>query len=261
MHTWKPDAYAEAPIPAAALLAAGVINCALYAIIRFQVLATKCLGAAFPSKLLLGFGLASILMATPFILVQRNYRRLLAYSSIEHAGIMATALGFGGRLGFFGALLHMLFHATIKPLVFFSAGNVQQHFGTAHLRKVRGAIHAQPATAILFLVAVFAITGTPPFSLFQSEFTILSAGMAGNHAWLVAAFVASVVAIFAGFLAHIVRMTLGEPPPNTPRARLDGWKLAAMITVLAPATAFGIWLPRPLFDLVQSAARVIGGTP
>ena len=261
MHTWKPDAYAEAPIPAAALLAAGVINCALFAIIRFQVLATKCLGFSFPSKLLLLFGLASVVIATPFIVVQRNYRRLLAYSSIEHAGIMATALGFGGKLGVLGALLHMVFHATIKPLVFFCAGNVQQHFGTPHLRKLRGAIRVMPATAILFLIAVFAITGTPPFSLFQSEFTVLTAGMVSDHAGLVGLFVACVVAIFAGFLAQIVRITLGEPPADTARATLDRWKLAAMILVLAPTTVFGLWLPRPVFDLIQSAARVIGGNP
>ena len=262
MHTWKPDAYSEAPVPAAALLAAGVINCAVYALIRFQVLATKCLGFAFPSKLLLLFGLASILVAAPFILVQRNYRRLLAYSSIEHAGIMVTALGFGGKLGVLGALLHMLFHAVTKPLVFFCAGNLQQQFGTPHLRKVSGAIHVLPATGILFLVAVLAMTGTPPFSLFQSEFTILSAGVAaGDRGWLVAVFVISVVTIFAGFLTHIVRMCLGAAPQDVPHAIVCPWKSAAMVIVLAPILMLGVWLPRPLFELVQAAARITGGTP
>src|SRR5213076_2832880 len=111
MHTWKPDAYSEAPVPSAALLGAGFINCAIYGIIRFDVLAEKSLGHEFPGELLAGFGIASILMAAPFVLVQRNFRRLLAYSSIDHAGIMVAAVGFGGKLGALGALLHMLFHA------------------------------------------------------------------------------------------------------------------------------------------------------
>src|ERR1019366_8933156 len=109
MHTWKPDAYAEGPVPAAALLGAGFIKCAIYAIMRFDVLAERCLGHCLPGKLLAGFGFASILVAAPFVLVQRNFRRLLAYSSIDHAGIMVAALGFGGKLGALGAMLHMLF--------------------------------------------------------------------------------------------------------------------------------------------------------
>ena len=129
MHTWKPDAYAEAPVPAATLLAAAFINCAIYSIMRFDVLAEKCLGHEFPSRLLIGFGVFSILLASPFVLVQRNFRRLLAYSSIDHAGIMVAALGFGGKLGALGAMLHMLFHGVTKPLMFFAAGNVQQHYG------------------------------------------------------------------------------------------------------------------------------------
>src|SRR5438128_3851959 len=123
MHTWKPDAYAEAPVPTATLLGAGFINCAIYGIARFDVLAVKCLGHDFPGKLLAGFGIASILTAAPFILTQRNFRRILAYSSIDHAGIMVAALGFGGKLGALGLSLHMLFHGITKPLLFFCAGN------------------------------------------------------------------------------------------------------------------------------------------
>ncbi len=136
MHTWKPDAYAEAPVPSAALLGAAFINCAIYGIMRFATLADKCLGHAYTGRLLVVFGVASIVVAAPFVLVQRNFRRLLAYSSIDHAGIMVAALGFGGKLGALGAVLHMIFHAVAKPLMFFCAGNVQQHFGTPYLRKI-----------------------------------------------------------------------------------------------------------------------------
>ena len=116
------------------------------------------------------------------MLVQRNFRRLLAYSSIDHAGIMVAALGFGGKLGALGAVLHMLFHGVTKPLLFFSAGNVQQHFGSPYFRKVRGVIHTLPWTGGLFLLATLAVTGTPPFSIFQSEFTALSAALAADQA-------------------------------------------------------------------------------
>src|SRR6266496_3573838 len=184
MHTWKPDAYAEAPVPSAALLGAGFINCALYGIARFYALAAKCLGHDYTGNLLVLFGVASILVAAPFVLVQRNFRRLLAYSSIDHAGIMVAALGFGGKLGAFGAMLHMLFHGVTKPLMFFCAGNVQQRFGTPYFRNVTGVIHTLPWTGALFLMWSLAVTGTPPFSIFQSEFNILSAALAAHGSWM-----------------------------------------------------------------------------
>ncbi len=261
MHTWKPDAYSEAPVPAAAILGAGVINCALYGIIRFHALAAKCLGADFSGKLLLWFGLGSMLVATPFILVQRNYRRLLAYSSIEHAGIMVTALGFGGKLGALGALLHMLFHAVTKPLLFFCAGNLQQHFGSPYLRKIRGAIHTLPLTGTLLFAVTLAVTGMPPFSIFQSEFTVLTAGFASGHGWLAGLFVLCVVVVFAGFLHHMVQLNLGTPRDDAPPAVLCPWKTTAQLVVAAIVTVMGCWLPAPLFELVRQSAQVIGGAP
>src|SRR3974390_1140129 len=218
MHTWKPDAYAEAPVPAATLLGAGFINCAIYAIMRFDVLAEKCLGHEFAGNLLVGFGVGSILLAAPFVLVQRNFRRLLAYSSIDHAGIMVAAVGFGGRLGALGAVLHMLFHGVTKPLLFFCAGNVQQEFGSPFFRKVRGVIHTLPWTGGLFLLAALALTGTPPFSLFQSEFKALSAALAADRGWAAAFFVAGGAAGLAGFLMHMAKMNLGAAQDTAPRA-------------------------------------------
>src|SRR6266404_1107646 len=227
MHTWKPDAYAEAPVPASTLLGAGFINCAIYAIMRFNVLAEKCLGHDFPSHLLIGFGVFSILLAAPFVLVQRNFRRLLAYSSIDHAGIMVAALGFGGKLGALGAVLHMVFHAVTKPLLFFSAGNVQQHYGSPHFRKVTGVLHTLPCTGGLFLMATFAITGVPPFSLFQSEFTSLSAAFAADRAGAAALFLLGVVTIFAGFLLHMAKLNLGAAHEAPTRRVECPWKLGA----------------------------------
>jgi hydrogenase-4 component F len=259
MHTWKPDAYAEAPVPAATLLGAAFINCAIYAIMRFDVLAEKCLGHEFPSQLLIGFGVFSILLAAPFVLVQRNFRRLLAYSSIDHAGIMVAALGFGGKLGAFGAMLHMVFHAISKPLLFFSAGNVQQHFGSPYFRKVHGVVHTLPWTGGLFLLATFAVTGTPPFSVFQSEFTALSAALAADHPWAAGLFVLGVVTVFVGFLLHMSKMNLGAPQEATLPARECPWKLGAMLLVAAVILAFGFWLPRPILELVNQSAHILGG--
>ena len=261
MHTWKPDAYAEAPVPSATLLGAGFINCAIYAIMRFDVLTEKCLGHEFPGRLLVGFGVASILVAAPFILVQRNFRRLLAYSSIDHCGIMVAGIGFGGKFGALGAALHLLFHGVTKPLMFFCAGNVQQHFGTPYFRKVHGVMRILPWTGALFLVATLAVTGTPPFSIFQSEFSILSGALAADHGWMAFLFVTGVVTIFAGFLVHMSKLCLGTPAQPGPRVAECPWKLTAMILVAVTVVGLGFWLPGPLYELVRQTTQIIGGAP
>jgi hydrogenase-4 component F len=260
MHTWKPDAYSEAPVPAATLLGAGFINCAIYAIMRFDVLAEKCLGHQFPSLLLIGFGIFSILLAAPFILVQRNFRRLLAYSSIDHAGIMVAALGFGGKLGALGAVLHMLFHGVTKPLVFFASGNIQQEFGSPYFRKVRGVIHALPWSGGLLLLAAFAVTGMPPFSIFQSEFTALSGALAADHPGAAALFIGGVVTIFVGFLLHMSNLSLGAPPEPNRRLTECPWKLGAMLLVAVVVIVLGFWLPAPIYALIKESANLLGGS-
>lgn len=259
MHTWKPDAYAEAPVPAATLLGAGFINCAVYAIMRFNVLAQKCLGSEFPAGLLIAFGVVTILVAAPFVLVQRNFRRLLAYSSIDHAGIMIAALGFGGELGTLAAVLHMLFHGVTKPLLFFSAGAVQQEYGSPYFRKVHGVIQRLPWTGMLFLVAAFAVTGVPPFSLFQSEFTALSAAINAGHAWAALLFTAGVVTIFIGFLIHMSRMNLGISLEAPGRGSECPWKLGSMLGIALLITVLGFWVPGPVYGLLRDSANILGG--
>lgn len=238
MHTWKPDAYSEAPVPVAAMLAAGVLNCALYGLVRFYILTSKCLGPQFGSPILIVFGLLSMGVAVPFILVQRSFRRLLAYSSIDHGGIMLLGLGFGGPVGILGMFLHMTFHAITKPLLFFCAGNVQQHLNTDLFRKTKGGlIHAMPSTGAAFLMVTLAVTGSPPFSLFQSEFTILRAAFEKGLILPAVLFVAFLVTIFSGFLVHIANLVLG-PDPGTPPAQICGWKkysilgLGALIVIM-----------------------------
>src|SRR5207247_1620446 len=204
----------------------------------------------------------SILVAAPFVLTQRNFRRLLAYSSIDHAGIMVAALGFGGKLGVRGAVLHMLFHAVTKPLMFFFAGNVQQQFATPYFWKVRGVIRTLPWTGGLFLMATLAVTGTPPFSIFQSEFTTLSAALAAGRGWTAFLFIAGVVTIFAGFLVHIAKLTLGTPRHDAPAPTDESpWKLTALVVVAAAVIVLGFWVPAPLYALVEQSAEIIRGSP
>jgi len=259
MHTWKPDAYSEAPIPGAALLATGVLNCALYALVRFYILSSKCLGPEFGSRLLILFGLLSMGVAVPFILVQKNFRRLLAYSSIDHSGIMVLALGFGGPLGILGMLLHMTFHSVTKPLLFFCAGNVQQHLKTDLFRKAKGGlIHSMPLTGAAFLMVTLAVTGSPPFSLFQSEFTILRAGFERDHFVLAIFFVSFLVLIFSGFLVHIASLVLGEDQ-GLPRVDLCSWKKYSVAGLALVIVVMGFWIPSPLFRLIQGAVGIVVG--
>ena len=261
MHTWKPDAYSEAPAPVAALLATTVLNCALYAMARFYVVTVRCLGPAFPSQLLMLFGLLSIGIAVPFILVQRSYRRLLAYSSIDHGGIMVLGLGFGGVLGPLGMLLHMTFHSVIKPLLFFSAGNAQQQTGSDSLRKTAGGLlHALPISGPMFLLAALAVTGTPPFSLFQSEILVLRAGFGADHPVLSMLFVAMLVAIFGGFFYHVSELVLG-PGSGPAGVETCKWKTYPVIGLAAVVLVLGFWLPAPVYALVQGAAHVLAVNP
>jgi len=257
MHTWKPDVYSEAPVPVAAMLAAALLNCALYGLLRFFILTSRCLGPEFASHLLIVFGLLSMGVAVPFILVQRSFRRLLAYSSIDHGGIMVLGLAFGGPLGALGMLLHMTFHSVTKPLLFFCAGNIQQHLKTDQFRRTKGGlIHAMPITGALFLMTTLAVTGSPPFSLFQSEFTILRAGFDGRYYLPVVLFMGFLVTIFAGFLVHIARLVLG-PDPGIPHAETCAWKKCSLVGLGVVIVVLGFWLPAPLYALVQSVARIV----
>lgn len=258
MHTWKPDAYSEAPAPAAALLSVALLNGSVYCLIRFSILATRCLGSEFPSRLLILFGLLSMGVAAPFILVQRSLRRLLAYSTIDQAGILMIALGVGGRLGTLGLLLHLTYHTFVKPLLFFCAGDIQQRYQTDVFRRIRGGvIHVLPFPALALLAATLAVAGAPPFSLFQSEFTILTGTFLAGRLGTGALFLVFSAAIFAGALRHVGRLVLGPaeelaaPAATSPGAALA--TLAVLLVVLA------VWLPAPLFELIQAAARVVEG--
>ena len=257
MHTWKPDAYGEAPVPAAAVFSSALLNCALYALVRFYILASHCLGADYPGRLLVLFGILSMGISVPFILVQRNFRRLLAYHTIDHAGIMVTALGVGGPLGALGLTLHMTFHTVAKSLLFLCAGSVYQHFKTDLFHKIKGGvIHLMPLTGTVFLMAILAIIGMPPFSLFQSEFVIVRAAIAAGYYVPSALFVLFGTGIFAGALVHVGGLILG-PAGAGSVVEWHPWRNAPLLILATILVVLGFWIPTPLFSLIQKAADIV----
>lgn len=266
MHTWKPDAYREAPSPAGVLMAVGMLNGAVYCLLRIHLVARAALGADFSGGLLLALGLLSVAVATPFILIQWNLKRLLAYSSVEHVGIMALGIGLGAEAATFGALLHMTYHTLAKPLSFFSAGTLAQLHRSSDLDAIgSGTLARTPVASALFVLGALMVTGSPPFGLFFSEMIILRAGFAGGHALAISIFLACLVLLFCGFFYQLGRVVLGRPPESAAWTgpipeRLDvGMATTLFTAVVAVVSAF--YLPSGLLRLIHAAVRVVEGSP
>src|SRR5437867_9170378 len=212
MHTWLPDAHSEAPSPTSAMLSGVSLKIAVYALLRFHILTTQCLDTGFSRTLLLGFGLFSMCLAPPFILVQTNLKRLLAYSSLEHVGLICTGIGMNTPVTIFGALLHMGYHALTKPVLFFAAGNIHQTYHTLEFRLIGlGVVKTLPLTVLLMVLAAVAATGLPPFGLFYSELTVISGGIAAGHLAVSALVLVALIACFCGILQQLTRILLGSP--------------------------------------------------
>jgi hydrogenase-4 component F len=259
VHMWLPDAHSQAPTPVSALLSGALIKCALFGIIRFHTLARGACGADFSQGLLLIFGLISVVVATPFIIVQHDLKRLLGYHSVEHVGIIALGLGFGGRLGTYGALLHVINHGVTKALVFLIAGDAIGRYGTRDMRLMRGFLGIAPFAATLLLMGAFSLAGTPPFSIFISELIILRAGLGAGHYVMVAVFLAMVVVIFAGLIHHVGQMVFGDADKSADRGReapspLLGALLLALVMVL-----LGVTMPLHLDRVLARATEIILG--
>jgi len=263
MHTWLPDAHSEAPSPTSAMLSGVSLKIAVYALLRFHILSAACLGGEFSQHLLLGFGLCSMALAGPFILTQKNLKRMLAYSSLEHVGLICAAIGVNAPLTVLGALLHMGYHALTKPVLFFAAGNVQQHYHTLDFRRIGGGLaHSMPATALVLGVGAVAVSGLPPFGLFVSELTILAGGFASGNAWVSGVMLASLLLVFCGVLIKLARLILGPAraaaPPREPVA---AGRTVAMSLPLAALLLFSLWVPGSLLQLLELAANIIRRTP
>jgi hydrogenase-4 component F len=262
MHTWLPDAHSEAPSPTSAMLSGVSLKVALYALLRFHILTTACLGSSFSRTMLLVFGLGSMCLAAPFILVQTNLKRLLAYSSLEHIGLICAAIGLNSPITVFGALMHMGYHALTKPVLFFAAGNIHQTCHTLQMRSIGpGLAGALPVTVVCMGLAGVAATGLPPFGLFFSEMTVLGGGFATGHVAVCVLVILALLASFCGILYQFTRILLGTARVHrTPTA--GAWAgLPAMGLMLGTLLLFSIWLPNPLLDLMHRAAAIIGGKP
>ncbi|RCN58613.1 proton-conducting transporter transmembrane domain-containing protein [Acidiferrobacter thiooxydans] len=259
MHTWLPDAHSEGPAPVSALLSGALLNTAMLGVVRFlTVIDAGGLGAAGHDALCV-LGALSLLVAALFIVRQTGAKRLMAYSSIEHMGVIALGFGFGGVLGIAGAMYQMLNHALNKSLMFFGAGNMMRAYQSKDMRVMRRILQFYPVTGTIWLLGAIAITGAPPFGPFQGEMAILRAGMEGPNTWAVALMALLLIVIFIGFLAHFRRMVAGPAPAqgHEPRLALGVWMTAPLWLALIPLTILGLWWPPLLWRFFAHAAQVI----
>lgn len=263
IHNWLPDAHSQAPTPVSALLSGVLIKCSFFGIIRFVILGNESLESSYCSHLLLIFGLLSMGIATAFILLQNNYKRLLAYSSIEHIGIIAIGMGIGGFWGIYGALLHMLNHAIVKSLLFFTTGRVRLKYHTTEICKVKGAIAVLPVAGTVMLLAALAIAGSPPFNIFLSEYTILKAAIDGGNWITFALFIAFSTIIFGGVLRHFGGMAFGKPNIDHEHEKEKNgdnkMSLIVIVVMVAIMLVLGLYIPGFLNEMLNNSVKVITG--
>jgi hydrogenase-4 component F len=254
MHTWLPDAHSEGPAPVSAMLSGALLNTAMIGIVRFLGIARKAGLGVSPDVALVAFGVLSLVIAGLFIVRQQGVKRLMAYSSVEHMGVMALGFGFGGPLGIAGALYHMLNHSLNKSLMFFGAGNIMRAYGTKDMDRIIGVGRAFPVQSMLWLAGAVAITGAPPFGLFLSEFMIMRAGLQPAFSWAVYVMAVLLIVIFIGFLNHFRHMYYGPPLEEAalPRSGISAWCTAPMWLALVPVLVLGVWWPSAIWGYLTS---------
>ena len=259
MHTWKPDAYGEAPGLAGALLAGGVTSAAFLAILRVLRICHAAGEGPFANRLLVLMGLVSMGVAGALMVGQKDFKRMLAYSSVEHMGILALGVGLGGAAAT-GAWFHLLYNGLTKGALFLAAGNIHRAFGSKDVGRLRGAARVLPVSGPVFLAAFLAITGSPPFAPFFSEFAII-AGAVEAGAWVsVTVFLLGLAVIFVGMGAIVLRIVQGAPPEDLEPVTFGDSLLTAgpPLALLLLVLLLGLWVPSPLRALVEGAA-LLGG--
>jgi hydrogenase-4 component F len=263
VHTWLPDAHSESPAPVSAMLSGALLNGAMLGIVRYLAIADLAGVGAFARGVLVALGVLSLLVGALFIVRQAGIKRLMAYSSVEHMGVIALGFGFGGVFGVAGALYHMLNHSLNKSLMFFGAGNVMRSFGTKEIDQIRGVWARFPVQGALWLAGAVAITGAPPFGLFLSELVILRGGIERGYGWAVAVTIILLIVIFIGFLNHF-RLMYTRPTLAHDRATasISAWGVTPMWLALAPLLLFGLWWPTALWQHFSAIALALtGATP
>jgi hydrogenase-4 component F len=290
VHTWLPDAHSEAPTPVSALLSGSLLAVSFYAILRFYQIALAALGPAFPRTVLLVFGVASLLLAALYLFGQRDIKRMLAYSSVEHMGILAIGVSFGAPAALAGVLLHVLAHAAAKGNAFMGAGVLGRTYGSKQITGIRGGLDLLPWSGPLFLLAIFALGAMPPFGLFRSEFEIVAGGLDSGHGAVAALLIIAVTAAFLGLAASTAQMLM-QPAVRTagsqvapvlvgasgsgpvaqardPQGRADrapqrgepsAWMVVPVVAGILLLLALGLHPPAELTDLFSRAVRLLSG--
>jgi hydrogenase-4 component F len=255
LHNWLPDAHAEGPTPISAVLSGLLLNVALYAVMRCKVLVEGSLRSNLPSHMLMGFGLLSVVLASFFLWRQRDIKRLFAYSSIEHMGIITFAFGMGGTVANFAALLHMTVHSLTKSAIFFAVGHASQKVGSQLIERIRGLIGTNPTIGWGLMMGTLAILGMPPFGVFASEFLILTTAMK-QQPWATPVLLTALGVAFAAVFSKVQPMVFGEPSgqrlPHSPA-------LLPVFAHLGLVLLLGLFIPPYLAQWYQAAARLIGG--
>ena len=261
LHTWLPDAHSEAPSPASGLLSAALLNCALLVIVRHAIIAAGAVGPEFPRTLLLIFGALSIAAAAPLIFVQRDLKRMLAYSSVENMGLIALGLGLGGPLGVSAALLHAINHSLAKTLMFCCSGNVLIKYGTRNLDVIKGMLRIAPISGFLLIAGALALGGSPPFNIFVSEFLTVTAGINAGYAWLMVILLILLTVVLASFALMIGGSILGPAPVAVRRGDLGALTLAPLGLAFALVLLMGLHVPGPVTQILAQATSTVVSAP
>jgi len=264
VHTWLPDAHSEAPTPVSALLSGSLLAVSFYAILRFYQVAAATLGPGFPRDALLAFGVASLLLAALYLFGQRDVKRLLAYSSVEHMGILAIGVSFGAPVALAGVMLHVLAHAAAKGNAFMGAGVMVVKFGSKRISAIRGGLDLLPWSGPLFLLAVFALSAMPPSGIFRSEFQIVYGGLGSGNYAAAAALIVLVTVAFFGLTASATRMLFTPAPlrarPTLSRGEPSAWMVVPVIAGVAVLFILGLHPPGELTGLISRAVAQLGAT-
>jgi hydrogenase-4 component F len=260
VHTWLPDAHSEAPTPVSALLSGALLATSFYAILRFYQVATAALGTGFPRDTLLAFGVASLLLASLYVFGQRDLKRLLAYSSVEHMGILAIGVSFGAPIALAGVLLHVMAHAAAKGNAFMGAGVFTVKYGTKRMPAMRDGMRLLPWSGPLFLLAIFALSAIPPFGIFRSEFQIVAGGL-GSGSYAPAAILVVLVTIVFFGLATAATSMLHRTQAARARTRGEpsAWMVVPVLAGLAVLVLLGVHPPGELTDLITRGAAQLRG--
>lgn len=258
MHSWKPDAYGEAPGVVGALLAGGVTSCAYLALLRCYHVTDAGGDGELARQLMITIGLVSMGAGAVFMARQRDFKRMLGYSSVEHMGILVLGIGIGG-LATYGALLHLVTNALTKGVVFLSAGNIHRAFGSKSMEEVHGAARRVPVSGWLFLLGFFAVTASPPFAMFLSELTIVRGIFASGNYAIAIIFLSLLFVVFVGMGSTVLTVVLGKAPESSPDPQFhDSFgTVGPIVILLVIVLALGVYIPGPLDEMLRDAARLL----